>query len=244
MYVRGTVPHAADDSSAAGKAGDAAQPARRAALRRWVALPLLVFYSLLLGLAALVPEVRPKWLDAPHEFATDALDIAGIRAGHALMESNYPTDYRFQAYCMIVRGEAASGAAQFLFPDDGVCPRQGFRPRLPPMERALYRFLRAAWWQQILSERGDPLGIHRGRARQTLARIGRHYCARDELRGREDARVSLVWYAYEVSYESGDLRRGNFLHFGWSCDDEELTRESWFPSDRELLVFWGAPPWD
>lgn len=218
-------------------------PVARARLRRFLGLPLLLGYSALLVLAALVPEVRPDALDAPHDFARAALEVAGIRAGHVLMASTYEGDYRFQAYCMIVRGQAEPSAPVFLFPADGVCPRSGLRPRLPPMERALYRFLRSAWWQRIRSERHDPLGVHQSRARRTLRRIGTHYCARSELRDLDAARVSLAWYVYEVSYETGDLRRGNFLFFEWSCDEKRLLSESWFPSDRQMLAFWGAPPW-
>jgi hypothetical protein len=242
MYVRTAVPSAASQPSSTRERPTGALEASR--LRRWIGLPLLVSYSALLALGALVPEVRPGFLDAPHELATRLLEVAGIRSGHVLMESNYPGDYRFQAYCMIVRGEGSDGESHFLFPGDGQCPRTGLRPRLPPMERALYRFLRAAWWQEILAEQGDAAGILRGRARRTLSRIGQHYCAREEMQALPDPRISLVWYAYEVSYETGDLRHWNFLQFGWLCESGQLVRESWLPSDVELLSFWGSPPWD
>ena len=225
-------------AKAGAEANDAASP-----LRRWVGLPLLLSYTLLLMLASLVPEVRPRVLDTPYEFARSVLDVAGIRSGHVLMRSNYPGDYRFQSYCMIVRGQGEGSERVFLFPRDGVCPRHGFRPRLPPMERALYRVLRSAWWQALLAER-QPAGPHKRRARSTLARIATHYCQREEVRGLARPRISLAWYVYEVSYDSGDLRRGNFLHFGWLCDEARLVNESWFPSDSQLLRFWGSPPWD
>lgn len=212
-------------------------------LRRWIGLPLLLVYSGLLVTAALVDEVRPALLDRPQALARSALATFGIRAGHELMRSTYPGDSRIQAYCMLVRGEGGGRPPVFLFPADGRCPDSGFRPRLPPVERALYRMLRHAWAQQLLSERPGAPSESLARSRHALKRIGRHFCSRPEMAGRRDASVSLVWYVYSVSYATGERRRHNYLQFRWRCGRERTAALVWAPRDDVLVRFWGSEPW-
>lgn len=212
-------------------------------VRRWIGLPLLLVYTGLLVTSALVDEVRPSFLDRPQALARSALGAFGIRAGHELMRASYPGDYRSQAYCMIVRGEGGESPSVFLFPEDGRCPDSGLRPRLPPVERALYRLLRHAWWNQIVSERPGAPPRALARSRYTLKRIGRHFCTRPEMADRSDASVSLVWYVYEVGYESGHRRRTNYLQLRWLCESERLVDVLWAPGDEILVRFWGSEPW-
>jgi hypothetical protein len=209
-------------------------------LQSWIATPLLLTYMTTLVVSAWPPEIRPAWLDAPSEGATAFLfQRFGIVAGEPLFNAAESSDWLRRAFCVKVRSHTSTQRrSPILFPRSGLCQVDGFRIRLPPVDRTLHRLLVIAWGASESGKLPTP------RSDRFLARIGQHFCFASKSSAAPGEQVSLIWYWYHENYLSGEIRHYNALQFRFDCEDNHLARQRWNIDDRAFATFWGARPWE
>ncbi len=200
----------------------------RRRLRDWVLFPALLFYVAVLVLASWVAPIRPSFLDASHVWATRFLNLAGIRSGHMVFHSDVSGDVRYRSFCTSVRGETPGAEPVVLLPFGVGCRTSGFALRLPPLDRAMYRFLQESVIYTRVPDRPAR-----------LERIGRHFCR--YLGGFQQIR--LLWYLTLESYQTGKQGRMGALTYLWDCEPGSAVELRWVPSDEQMEQFWGEAPW-
>jgi hypothetical protein len=210
-------------------------------LRNYVGAPLLLGYMALLVLAAWPTEIRPSILDDLNaKLERDLFHGAGITAGQPLFHADEDTDWVRRAFCVKVRGQHGDGNGETseLHPPDELCQVDGFRIRLPPVERALHRIL---VWAYDASTSGRSPG---SASDHHLARIGGHFCTQPGPGGEAQREISLIWYWYHENYTNGQLRRYNALQYRFDCVTAALSDRAWMVGDRDFVAFWGSEPWE
>lgn len=213
---------------------------------------LILAYMASLVLSAWPPEIRPGFLDAPSMATRERLyRWVGITSGQPLFGAEETSDDLRRAFCVKVRGhfavepgetsgggEEEAGHASVLFPADGVCQIDGFRIRLPPMDRAIHRILVWAWTDSRVGTRPSEKSDAR------LTQIARHFCTRTGPAGATPDEISLIWYWYHENYRDGSIIRRNALQYRFDCEAERVSEQAWSVSDRRFATFWGSEPWE
>ncbi len=191
----------------------------------------VLFWMLLLVLAAWPKIVRPAFLDVPRARAYYTLRAFGIAPGQPLFQTDI-SPWKQHGYCLFVREQGSAGRT--LFPPDGECRIYGFHPRLPPVHRATHRMLSTAWKRRGIG--GEPTDAEA----YLVASIGRAFCRAAEP---PVAAVEGIWIWYYRHYGNGSVNRRNGIYFDYACGSETLGELRWHPDDGEVLERWGSAPW-
>ncbi|RIL07535.1 MAG: hypothetical protein DCC71_02625 [Proteobacteria bacterium] len=188
--------------------------------RARLASALLTAYAAVLVVAALPPEVRPRWLDLPSEAGRIALRSLAIKPGVAVFETGRD-DPRIlvRQDCIRVVGRDAHGRETVFAPPDDRCITEGARLVIPWLEGGL----------RTLVLRSPP-----GLAEPL---IGDWFCHGPNWAAYELREVKLVWTQPWVDMRSGEEGVANAAAFAWRCDPPGMLRRLIRPSDAELRAF-------
>ena len=197
--------------------GDPVRERPRAESSRRVATLALSSYAVVLGLAALPPEVRPHLLEIPGEFARIALRGVGIRPGVAVFEASVQSSHRVvRNDCIRVRSIDRAGRAVVLAPPGGDCVTEGARFAVPWSEGALRSLVLRA-----------PAGV-------AEPAIGDWICHGPHWHDRDIAAVEVLWTEPWLEMASGAEGVDRVALFVWRCEPPGLVRRSLHPSEAEV----------
>ena len=185
-------------------------------MRRALATALLTGYAVVLGLAALPPEVRPHALDRPGDVARAVLRAVGIVPGLAVFETGYQDQVLVRADCIRVVARDAQRRATVLAPPGDHCVTEGVRLIVPWTEGAL----------RALILRSPP-GV-------AEAAIGDWACHGPSWGSTAWQDVTVTWTQPHLDLRSRAEGVANAAAFVWRCDPAGLV-ERWIrPSDADL----------
>lgn len=203
---------------------------------------VLAVYMIALVLAGTPPELRPSLFDRPHRIAVRWLGVAGIRAGQLVFHAESDSHWLNRAYCLHIRGTDASGEQHLLWPPGGKCFARGFRFKLPPVERTLYRIHRESSRLHYGYRKGKPTPVDLARSDFALRRVGDYMCRPLHVDVPELERIDVMWFSYRVHYETERLARLGMLQYRSHCGEGVLGDVTWKPSNDQMREFWGDPP--
>jgi hypothetical protein len=185
-------------------------------MRRALATALLTGYAVVLGLAALPPEVRPHAFDRPGEIARAVLRAVGIVPGLAVFETGYQDQVLVRADCIRVVARDAQRRATVLAPPDDHCVTEGVRLVVPWTEGALRALILRS-----------PTGV-------AEAAIGDWACHGPIWGSPAWQDVTVTWTQPYLDPRSRAEGVANAAAFVWRCDPAGLVERLIRPTDADL----------
>lgn len=205
------------------------EPSRRVTLARWLALPLLIGWCVILLLGAMPSEITPPPMVPLTSAVQEAFDRVGVRAG-SFVFSGGRGDQKRRFFAMRVLGWHPNGSYTILHESPEDLHYDTLRPRVSMRDTLSFKMLEFSTVSQLYSTvnpdaRADL--IARLRDSRRSARVGRFFCeSKHFAAGDPRDAISIEHYEASVSYTTGALTAFRDTVVSYNCKSHEL-QTSW-----------------